>query len=149
MLPSSTILLVEDNPDDEFLALRALAKVNIRSNVVVVRDGAEALDYIYGTGAYEGRDINYQPRVIFLDLKLPKLNGLDVLKNLREDSRTQLLPVVMLTASDEKSDIESAYRLGANSFISKPVDFGEFLRRVGLLGEYWLGINLSPQVRLT
>lgn len=146
MQPITTILLVEDNPDDEALALRALAKAKIRSNVVVARDGVEALDYIYGTGAYQGRDTRQQPQVVFLDVKLPKLNGLEVLKSLRQDHRTQWLPVVLLTSSDEQSDIQSAYRFGANSFINKPVDFNEFLRRVTLLSEYWLGVNVLPQV---
>lgn len=143
-----TILLVEDNADDEVLALRALTRTSIRSNIVVVRDGEEALDYIFGQGKYTGRDIRLQPHVTFLDIKLPKLNGLEVLKAIRSDEHTRLIPVVVLTSSDEPADILEAYRLGANSYIKKPVDFNEFVRQVKLLGEYWLSINRSPQAIL-
>ncbi len=143
-----TILLVEDNADDEVLALRALTRTSIRSNIVVVRDGEEAMDYIFGQGKYRGRDTRLQPHVTFMDIKLPKLSGLEVLKAIRSDERTRLLPVVVLTSSDEPADVLEAYRLGANSYIKKPVDFNEFVRQVKLLGEYWLSINRSPQALL-
>jgi len=139
-----TILLVEDNPDDEMLAIRALKKTKIESKVVVARDGEEALDYLFGTGKYNGRDIKEQPHVVFLDLQMPKLNGIQVLQRLRADESTKALPVVLLTSSDEQSDIVSCYKSGANSYIHKPVDFSEFTSQVRALGEYWLGINRVP-----
>ena len=139
-----TILLVEDNPDDEMLAIRALKKTEIESRVVVARDGEEALDYLFGTGKYDGRDIKEQPHVVFLDLQLPKLNGIQVLQRLRADENTKALPVVLLTSSDEQCDIIDCYKSGANSFIHKPVDFSEFTSQVRALGEYWLGINRVP-----
>ncbi|ARU55159.1 MAG: response regulator [Pseudomonadales bacterium] len=141
---NTTILLVEDNPDDEALALRALKKTEIQNDVIVARDGQEALDYVFAEGKFEGRDINDCPRLILLDIKLPKLSGLDVLKNIRKDNRTQLIPVVLLTSSDEARDMIEGYRSGANSFISKPVDFNEFVNQVKTLGKYWLGINKTP-----
>ncbi len=142
------ILLVEDNPDDEVLILRALKKNNIISNqVMVVRDGVKALDYFFGTGAYASRDTSVMPRVVLLDLKLPKVGGLDVLRRLRADERTKLLPVVVLTSSDEEQDIIDSYTLGANSYIRKPVDFAQFSEAVRQVGLYWLTLNESPPWR--
>jgi two-component system response regulator len=141
---NGTILLVEDNPDDEMLALRALKKVNAGQDVVVTRDGQEALDYIFGEGSYAGRDIEDKPRVIFLDLKLPKLNGLEVLAHIRKNVQTHLIPIVLLTSSDEERDMIDGYTLGANSFINKPVNFNEFIDQVNILGKYWLDINRTP-----
>lgn len=138
------ILLVEDNPDDELLAIRALKKNNIMNEVVVARDGAEALDFLFGTGAYEGRDTREMPQVVLLDLKLPKIDGLGVLKRLREDERTKLLPVVVLTSSKEDKDLNESYRLGANSYIRKPVDFIQFTEAIKQLGLYWLVLNEPP-----
>ena len=138
-----TILLVEDNPRDEELALLALETSNIANEVVVARDGAEAVDYLFGTGAYQGRDTSDQPQVILLDLKLPKLNGLEVLQRLRDDARTELLPVVILTSSDEESDLVRSYKLRVNSYIRKPVDFVQFSEAVQHLGLYWLVLNKS------
>ncbi len=139
------ILLVEDNPDDEALTLRALKKNNILNEVIVVRDGADALDYLFGTGQYEGRDTTVQPELILLDLKLPKIDGLEVLRQLRSDSRTELQPVVVLTTSIEEKDLVSSYKLGANSYIRKPVDFNQFTEAVRQLGLYWLVLNQSPR----
>lgn len=139
-----TILLVEDNADDELLALRALKKNSVPTRVVVARDGEEALDYIFGSGKYAGRDVADQPKVVFLDLKLPKLNGIDVLRSIRKDSRTSRLPVVLLTSSDERQDLLDGYDSGANSYINKPVDFNEFVEQVKLMGQYWLGVNRVP-----
>ena len=141
-----TILLVEDNPDDELLALRALKKNDIESQVVVARDGEEALEYLLCTGKHSDRDINMQPQVVFLDLQLPKLNGIQVLKRLRAHEKTKALPVVLLTSSDENSDIKECYENGANSFIHKPVDFKEFTEQIKLIGQYWLGINRVPDL---
>jgi two-component system response regulator len=134
------ILLVEDNPDDEKLTLRALTKNNL-SKVVVVRDGVEALDYLFATGAYAGRDVSELPTVVLLDLKLPKLDGLGVLGRLRADERTKRLPVVVLTSSKEEQDLMGSYNLGANSYIRKPVDFTKFIEAVRQLGVYWLELN--------
>ena len=142
-----TILLVEDNPDDEALTLRALKKNNILNPVTIVRDGAEALDYLFCQGAYAGRDARLQPAVILLDLKLPKIDGLEVLKRLRADARTRLLPVVILTSSKEEQDLASGYSLGANSYIRKPVDFTKFMEAVRQLGLYWLVLNEPPPKR--
>lgn len=139
-----TILLVEDNPDDEALTLRALKKNNILNEVVVARDGVEALDYLFGTGRHSGRDTDVQPRLVLLDLKLPKIDGLEVLKRLRADRRTRLQPVVILTSSNEERDILAGYELGANSYIRKPVDFEQFMEAVRQLGLYWLALNLAP-----
>ena len=144
-MSSGTILLVEDNPDDEMLALRALKKADTKNTVVVARDGEEALEYVFGTGRFKTRDPNETPQVIFLDIKLPKINGLDVLKNIRDDQRTSLIPIVLLTSSDEESDMVTGYELGANSYINKPVDFDQFIDQVKILGRYWLGINKTPQ----
>jgi len=138
------ILLVEDNPDDEALTLRALKKSNIANKVVVARDGAEALDYLFATGAYAGSVARDLPQIIFLDLKLPKVDGLEVLRRLRADKCTKLLPVVILTSSKEEQDIISGYSLGANSYIRKPVDFEKFAESARQLGLYWLVLNESP-----
>ena len=139
-----TILLVEDNPDDEALTLRAFRKSNILNPVVVARDGVEALDYLFGTGAHAGRDTAEQPQVVLLDLKLPRLDGLEVLQRLRADPRTRWLPVVILTTSSEDQDILSSYQLGANSYIRKPVDFEQFIEAARQLGLYWLVLNVPP-----
>ena len=138
---NKVILLVEDNPDDEALTLRALNKNNIMNDVVVARDGVEALDYMFGTGAHAGRDNAHLPQVILLDLKLPKIGGLEVLERLRADSRTKLVPIVILTSSNEEQDLLSGYSLGANSYIRKPVDFVQFTESVRQLGLYWLVLN--------
>ena len=136
-----TIVLVEDNPDDEALTLRAFAKNHIENEVVVLRDGAEALDYFFGLGKHAGRDVTVAPAVILLDLKLPKVDGLEVLRRIRADDRTKLLPVVILTSSDEERDIIMGYQLGANSYVRKPVDFQEFTEAARQLGLYWLLMN--------
>jgi two-component system response regulator len=138
------ILLVEDNPDDVELTMRAFQKNNIANEVVVARDGVEALDYLFCQGAYEGRNHGENPRLILLDLKLPKLDGLQVLERLRADERTRLVPVVILTSSKEEQDLISGYRSGANSYVRKPVDFNQFLDAVRQIGLYWLLINESP-----
>jgi CheY-like chemotaxis protein len=143
-MSSKIILLVEDNPDDEMLTLRALKASNIVNEVVVARDGAEALDYLFGTGAYASRDTSVMPQVILLDLKLPKVDGLEVLRRLRADERTKLLPVVVLTSSDEERDIIDSYGLGANSYVRKPVAFTQFSEVVRQLGLYWLILNQPP-----
>ena len=147
IMEDKVILLVEDNPDDEALTLRALKKNNISNDVAVARDGVEALDYVFGTGAHAGRDLAIMPAIILLDLKLPKIDGLEVLKRLRADVRTKLLPVVILTSSREEQDLINGYRLGANSYIRKPVDFGQFVEAVRQLGLYWLVLNEAPPKR--
>jgi len=138
------ILLVEDNPDDEALTLRALMKNNIMNKVVVARDGVEALDYLFGTGAYAGRDVSDLPQIVLLDLKLPKVDGHEVLRRIRANDRTRLQPVVILTTSNEDRDVISSYQLGANSYIRKPVDFDQFMEAVRQLGLYWLVLNVPP-----
>jgi CheY-like chemotaxis protein len=138
------ILLVEDNPDDEALTLRALKKNNITNKIVVAHDGVEALDYLFGTGMYAGRDTSVEPELILLDLKLPKIDGFEVLKKLRADERTKLLPVVILTSSKEQQDVVNGYGLGANSYVRKPVDFQDFVDAVLQLGLYWLILNETP-----
>lgn len=138
------ILLVEDNPRDEELTLRALKKNNIKNEVVVVRDGAEALDYLFAGGAYAARDVSVLPEVVLLDLKLPKIDGLEVLRRIRADDWTKLLPVVILTASNEEKDLLSGYGAGCNSYVRKPVDFNQFAESVRQLGLYWLVVNERP-----
>ena len=140
-----TILLVEDNPDDLELAMRALRKSGYGDGIVVARDGVEALDYLFGTGAFAGRDSTVQPTVILLDLKLPRLDGHEVLERLRKDKRTQLIPVVVLTSSDERDDIRGAYARGANSYIRKPVEFNQFTSMLADIGHYWLDLNAPLQ----
>jgi len=141
---TNMILLVEDNPDDEALTLRALQKNNIINEVVVARDGVEALDFLFGTGAHVGRDLSLMPEVILLDINLPKINGLEVLEKIRANERTRLLPVVILTTSNEEQDKIKSYTLGANSFIRKPVDFQQFSEAIRQLGVYWLLLNQAP-----
>jgi two-component system response regulator len=141
---NKTILLVEDNPDDEELMQRVLRKHNIANEVVVARDGAEAIEYLFGTGQYAGRDVRQQPQVVLLDLKLPKLDGLEVLRQVRADPLTQTLPIVILTSSMEEEDRIRGYKLGANSYVRKPVDFHQFTEAVRQLGVYWLLLNEPP-----
>ena len=143
-MKNKIILLVEDNPDDEALTIRALKKNNILNQVVVAHDGAEALDFLFGTGEYVNRDTSILPQVVLLDLNLPKLNGLEVLKRIRADDRTRLLPVVILTTSNEDRDRMESYKLGANSYIRKPVNFEQFNEAVQQLGIYWLVLNQGP-----
>ncbi|MEY4705578.1 MAG: hypothetical protein RL042_1783 [Nitrospirota bacterium] len=143
-MQNKTILLVEDNPDDELLTLRGLRQGNVVNKIVVARDGVEALDYLFGTGVHEGRDARDLPQVVLLDLKLPKIDGLEVLKRIREDPRTRLLPVVILTSSKEEQDLIKSYSLGANSYIRKPVDFAQFAEAVRQLKLYWLVLNEQP-----
>lgn len=138
------ILLVEDNPDDEELTRLALQENNIGNQVVVAHDGVEALDYLFATGPYAGRDPSALPELILLDLKLPKIDGLEVLRRLRSYNRTKLLPVVILTSSKEEQDLVACYSLGANSYVRKPVDFAQFTEAVRQLGLYWLVLNQSP-----
>jgi two-component system response regulator len=138
------ILLVEDNPDDEELTLLALKQSNILNEVIVARDGVEALDYLFATGQYADRAPSRLPQLILLDLKLPKLDGLEVLQRLRADPRTQLIPVVVLTCSSEEEDVVASYRLGANSYVRKPVEFHRFADAVQQLGLYWLLLNEAP-----
>lgn len=139
------ILLVEDNPNDVELTLRALKSVNLTNRIHVVRDGAEALDFLFARGAYAERNGAQAPKVVLLDLKLPKLDGLEVLERIRQDPRTKLLPVVVLTSSREESDIQKSYALGVNSYIVKPVEFEAFVRAVSEAGLYWLLLNQPPQ----
>ena len=144
---SKTILLVEDNADDEALTFRALMKNNIGSQLVVARDGAEALDYLFATGQYAGRDVKAAPQVVLLDLNLPKVSGLEVLRRVRANEQTKLLPVVILTSSNEEPDRLRGYDNGANSYVRKPVDFNEFIEAVRQLGLYWLILNEQPPAR--
>ena len=138
------ILLVEDNPDDEVLALRALRKNGIAGEVTVARDGVEALDYLFATGPHAGRDASILPRLILLDLNLPKIGGLEVLRRLRSDQRTRLVPVVILSSSGEQRDVLEGYGLGANSYVRKPVDFERFVQAIEQLKGYWLTLNEAP-----
>lgn len=141
---TKSILLVEDNPDDEALTLRALKKNHVCNEIIVARDGAEALDYLFGTGAHAGRDIRITPQVILLDIKLPRIDGLEVLRRLRADPRTEHVPVVILTSSTEETDMLKGYQNGANSYVRKPVDFNAFIDVVRNLGLYWLLLNEPP-----
>lgn len=143
-MTGQTILLVEDNPDDAALTLHALETNQITNPVVVARDGVEALDYLFASGVHAGRDPGDLPTLVLLDLKLPRIDGLEVLRRLRADARTRLLPVVILTSSDEDEDRLQSYSLGANSYVRKPVDFDEFVRAAGQLGLYWLLLNRAP-----
>jgi CheY-like chemotaxis protein len=138
------ILLVEDNPDDEELTLLSLRKNNLAHEIVVVRDGVEAIEFLFGNGQYAGRDLSRTPTVVLLDLKLPKLDGLGVLKRLRADERTRMLPVVVLTSSSQDADVIASYNLGANSYVRKPVEFGSFVEAVSSLGLYWVLLNRPP-----
>jgi CheY-like chemotaxis protein len=140
------ILLVEDNADDEALTRRAFKKNNVMNRLVVARDGVEALDYLFGTGAHAGRDLGVMPTVILLDLKLPKIDGLEVLRRLRGDARTRVIPVVVLTSSKEEQDLAQSYSIGVNSYIRKPVNFEQFMDAVKQLGLYWLVLNEAPPV---
>ncbi len=142
------ILLVEDNRDDELLMLRALQRNRIMNEVVVVHDGVEALDFLFATGAHAGRNPSELPQVVFLDLKLPRIDGLEVLRRIRADERTRLLPVVVLTSSKEEEDVARSYTLGANSYVRKPVDFTQFTEAIRTLGLFWLGLNEFPPTRV-
>lgn len=138
------IVLVEDNPSDAELTIRALKKNNLSNNLIHLKDGAEALDFIFARGAYSERNINHKPRVILLDIKMPKVDGLEVLKQIKEDERTKSIPVVIMTSSREQSDIVNGYKLGVNSYVVKPVDFGSFAKAVSDLGLYWVLLNEKP-----
>ncbi|MDZ7744012.1 MAG: response regulator [Bacteroidota bacterium] len=139
------ILIVEDNPEDAEMALRALKKNNLANNILVVQDGEEALDFIFARGKFEEKSFNYRPKVILLDLKLPKIGGLEVLKELKANKKTRIIPVVVLTSSKEESDMIESYELGVNSYIVKPVDFDKFVDAVRNLGLYWLLLNQQPK----
>lgn len=139
------ILLVEDSTSDAELAIRALKKKNLANKLIHLKNGAEALDFIFGTGAYDGRDVMKSPKVILLDLKMPKVNGLEVLEKIRADARTRAIPVVVLTSSKEDPDVQACYKLGVNSYIVKPVDFNNFMKAVSDLGFYWLLLNQVPR----
>lgn len=143
-MPGKMILLVEDNPDDEELTLRSLRQAKVANDIVVTRDGQEALDFVFGNGQYEGRDVSRMPSVILLDLKLPKVNGLEVLQRLRANDRSKFVPVVVLTSSSEDEDMLRSYQFGANSYVRKPVVFGNFADAVAQLGIYWLILNEAP-----
>ena len=143
-MPQKFILLVEDNPDDEALTLRALSKHNIANGVVVARNGVEAIDFLFGSGAHADRDVTELPQIVLLDLKLPKLDGFEVLRRIRADERTQTLPVVVLTSSKEERDVVQSYRDGCNSYVRKPVNFDEFVDAARQLGLYWLLLNEGP-----
>lgn len=143
-MENKIILLVEDNPDDEMLTRRVLNKHRVANEVIVAHDGVEALDYLFATGQYADRDTDITPQLVLLDLQLPKINGLEVLQRLRSDERTKFLPVVILTSSNEERDIVESYKLGANSYIRKPVDFKQFAEAVSQLALYWLVLNETP-----
>jgi|SRR5580692_1896744 CheY-like chemotaxis protein len=147
MMGGKVILLVEDNPDDEALAVRALKKNNVLNEIAIARDGVEALEYLFGEGAYADRDVNLVPQLVLLDLKLPKLDGLGVLRRLRADPRTKLLPIVLLTSSTEEEDLLNGYGYGANSYVRKPVDFDQFKEAIRQLSLYWLVLNEPPPRR--
>ncbi len=140
-MENKVILLVEDNPRDEALTMRALKKSNIANEIVITRDGVEALEYLFGTGAYAGRDLTVMPQLILLDLKLPKVDGLEVLRQIRADERTRRLPVVIFTSSSEEEDLINSYNLGANSYVRKPVEFEQFMDATKQLRLYWLVLN--------
>lgn len=142
------ILLIEDNPNDVMLTERALSKAHVLNRLVLARDGVEALDYLFGTGNWAGRDLNNIPQVVLLDIKLPKIDGLEVLRRIRADNRTKLLPVVILTSSKEQRDLIDSYSLGANSYIRKPVNFNQFAESVRQLGLYWLVLNEPPPLNM-
>jgi two-component system response regulator len=144
---TKVLLLVEDNPTDEKLTIRAFKKSGVANEIVVVRDGAEALDYLFATGKYEGRDTTVLPAVVMLDLKLPRIDGLEVLRRIRANENTKCLPVVILTASKENEDVARGYSLGANAYVRKPVDFGEFAETAKTLGLFWLLMNEPPPAR--
>jgi CheY-like chemotaxis protein len=144
---NGSILLVEDNPDDQKLTLRALKKNNITNDIVIAEDGAQALDYLFGEGQFAGRDVEDRPALVLLDLKLPKVDGLSVLERVRSDDRTKMVPVVVLTSSSEEQDLLKSYQLGVNSYVRKPVDFLEFVDAARQLGVYWLILNQQPPVR--
>ncbi len=143
-MQKNTIMVVEDNEDDLELTLRAFKKSNILNEIVVARDGVEALDYLFGTGVHEGRDLRCMPEVILLDLKMPRMGGIETLKRIRADKRTKLLPVVVLTSSDEEQDMTESYECGVNSYIRKPVDFNQFVDAVRQLSLYWVVLNEHP-----
>jgi two-component system response regulator len=145
-MATKTILLVENNPEDVELTLRALKKSNIKNDIIVANDGAEALDYLFGTGKYTGRDLRSMPAIILLDLKLPKIDGLEVLQRIRANEQTKYLQVVILTSSKEEQDVINGYSFGVNSYIRKPVDFNHFADAVSHLGIYWLLLNETPQL---
>lgn len=140
------ILLVEDNPNDAELTIRALKKHNLANKMIWVKDGAEALDFVYARGAYSSRDVDCIPKLILLDLRLPKVDGLEVLRIVKSDEKTKLIPVVVMTSSKEERDITESYKLGVNSYITKPVDFEEFVKTVAELGMYWLLLNKAPRL---
>jgi CheY-like chemotaxis protein len=141
-----TILLIEDNPDDIELTLRAFRKINLKNKIIVISDGAEAIEYLSGEGKHAGRNINDLPAVVLLDLKLPKVNGLEILKSIRSWNHTRLLPVVILTTSGEERDLVDSYNYGANSYMRKPVDFNQFIDAIQKFGFYWLLLNESPKL---
>lgn len=138
------ILLIEDNSSDVELTIRALKKQNLANNIMVVNDGAEALDFIFAKGKYADRDAENLPMVIFLDLKLPKINGIEVLKALKSDEKTRMIPIVIMTSSQEEKDIAESYKLGVNSYVVKPIDFEKFMKIIAELGFYWLAVNKHP-----
>lgn len=143
-MEGKVILLVEDNPDDVALTMRAFRKNNLSNKIIVAKDGVEALDYLFGAGMYAGRDVKDMPVVILLDLKLPKIDGMEVLKSIRQNEFTRLLPVVILTSSTEENDKLNGYKLGANSYVRKPVDYNQFVKAIKHLGLYWLVWNEPP-----
>ncbi|HEY9670712.1 MAG TPA: response regulator [Waterburya sp.] len=149
MTQKNVLLLVEDNPDDEELTLLAFEQSQIANEVVVARDGVEALDYLFGTGLYADRDMSIMPALILLDLQLPRINGLEVLQRMRADNRTKLLPVAIMTTSNEEQDLINSYSLGCNSYIRKPVDYDQFVTAVQQLGVYWLLLNEPPPARVS
>ncbi len=146
MITPLEVLLIEDNPQDAELAIRALKELNLADHLIHLTDGQAALDFLFGTGIYEGRDVNQQPKVILLDLKLPKVNGIEVLRELRANKRMKCIPVVILTSSREERDISEAYNLGANSYVVKPMNFQSYLDVIGNMGSYWLKINFISNV---